>query len=118
MARRAWKHVAVGAIFAGALFGASTAQAAPAAGSVCRSFSVSGLKIQWSVIGSVTCTQAKPWLLKILADHGTPDAKVAIKNGPRGFHCVATADSKGRLSAGACYTGTPAFPKNGVQWFG
>jgi len=96
----------------------SPTQAAPTAGAVCKSFSVSGLKYNWSVIGNVTCAKAKPWLLKLLAQHGKPDAKVVFKNTPRGFHCRATADAKGRPSAGACYTGTPAFPKNGFQWFG
>jgi hypothetical protein len=120
MARRAWTGAAVVAIVAVSTFGAATAaRAAPTAGSVCKSFSSSGLKYQWSVIGSVTCNQAKPWLLKLLADHvAKPDTKVALSNGPKGFHCYATADSKGRPSAGACYTGTLAFPKNGFQWFG
>lgn len=119
MARRAWAGVAAVLILAVAMSGgAAEAQGAPSAGSICKSLSVSGLKYQWSVIGSVTCSQAKPWLLKLLADHGAPGAKVAFKNGPTGFHCSATADSKGRPSAGACYTGTVAFPKNGFQWFG
>ena len=106
------------AIFAVAVLGAAKAQAAPTVGSVCKSFSVSGLKYQWSAIGNVTCSQAKPWLLKLLADQGTPGAKFTLKSGPKGFHCTATADSKRRPFAGACYTGTPAFPKNGLQWFG
>jgi hypothetical protein len=118
MYRQASRGGAMAAIFAVAVLGAAKAQAAPTVGSVCKSFSVSGLKYQWSAIGNVTCSQAKPWLLKLLADHAAPDASVALKNGPRGFHCRATADSKGRPSAGACYTGTLAFPKNGFQWFG
>ena len=118
MARRAWRGVVVAGILVAAMFGAANAEAAPAAGSVCKSFSVAGLKYQWSVIGSVTCDQAKPWLSKLLADHAAPDAKVVFKNGPTGFHCSATADAKGRPSAGACYTGTLAYPKNGFQWFG
>jgi len=118
MNRRTCTGVAVVAIFAVATLGAAQARATPTAGSVCKAFSVSGLKYQWSVIGNVTCSEAKPWLLKLLADHGTPGARVALKNAPRGFKCAATADSKGRPSAGACYTGTPAFPKNGFQWFG
>jgi hypothetical protein len=106
------------AIFAVATIGVPNAQATPTAGSICKAVSASGSKYQWSVIGNVTCSQAKPWLLKLLADNGPPDAKLMLKNGPKGFHCTATADSKGRPSAGACYTGTPAFPKNGFQWFG
>ena len=94
------------------------ANAAPAAGSTCKSFSASGLKYQWSVIGSVTCSQAKPWLLKLLAVQAKPSAKIVFTNGPKGFHCSAFADGKGRPSAGGCYTGTVAFPKNGFQWLG
>ena len=117
MVRRACMPVAV-AIFIAAALGAANAQANPTAGAVCKSVSVSGLKYQWSVIGNVTCSKATPWLLKLLAEHGTPGAKIALKNAPSGFHCSATADSKGRPSAGACYTGTIAFPKNGFQWLG
>ena len=100
------------------IFAATTgAHAAPAAAR-CTSFSVSGAgKIQWSVIGNVSCQQAKPWLLKILGKHGAPDAQAKV-NAPTGFHCKATNNAKGIPSAGACYTGTIAFPKNGFQWFG
>ena len=103
-----------------AIFGAGAATGARASGTaaVCKSFSASGLKkVEWSVIGNVTCAKAKPWLVKILAYHGKPDVKVVLKNGPKGFKCQATTDGKGRPSAGACYTGTVAFPKNGFQWF-
>lgn len=102
----------------GAFGGVTSARAAPTGGAVCKSFSASGLKLRWSVIGSVSCSQAKPWLVKILADRGKAGAKASIKNAPRGFHCFATDDSKGRPSAGACYTGTIQFPTNGFQWFG
>lgn len=111
--------VAVLVVGAAASFGpASEVQAAPTTAAVCKSFSLAGVKYQWSAIGSVTCQKAKPWLLKLLAVRGKPGSKVLFKNGPKGFHCSATADSKGRPSAGACYTGTLAFPKNGFQWFG
>jgi hypothetical protein len=97
---------------------AAHAQAAPAAGQVCKTFNASGLtKIEWSAIGNVTCNEAKPWLLKILTDKGKPNAQIAVKNGPTGFHCRATADAKGRPAVGTCYTGTIQFPKNGFQWF-
>jgi hypothetical protein len=76
------------------------------------------VKVQWSVIGNVTCSKATPWLVKILGKHGAPDAAAKITNAPRGFHCRATDNKKGVPSAGACYTGTIAFPKNGFQWFG
>lgn len=114
-----WARVVfvVVALVAVGVFGAGTsARAAATGGAVCKSFTASGLKPRWSVIGNVSCGQAKPWLVKILADHGTPGAKAVIKNAPKGFHCSATDDSKGRPSVGGCYTGTPAFPENGFQW--
>jgi hypothetical protein len=101
-----------------ASFAASTGARAAVSGEVCKTFSASGLKVQWSAIGNVTCAKAKPWLTRLLADRGKPGVKVALKNAPRGFKCAATDDSKGRPFAGACYTGTLAFPKNGFQWFG
>lgn len=94
------------------------ARAASAGGSVCKTFSTAGLKLEWSVIGNVSCSQAKPWLVKILAVRGKPGAKAVIKVAPAGFHCLATDDAKGRPSAGGCFTGTAAFPKNGFQWLG
>lgn len=98
---------------------AAEAQGAPTGGSVCKSFSASGLTYRWSVIGNVSCSQAKPWLLKLLAVHATPGTQVAFKSStPRGFHCRATADGKGRPSVGTCYTGTLAHPNNGFQWLG
>jgi hypothetical protein len=116
MSRWASTGAAVAVVAVGVFGAVTTAGAAPAGGAVCKSFSASGLKPEWSVIGSVTCSQAKPWLTKILADRGKPGAKAVIKNGPKGFHCSATDDAKGRPSVGFCYTGTPAFPKNGFQW--
>ena len=97
---------------------AATGARAAASAAVCKTYSASGLKVQWSVIGTVTCAKAKPWLTTLLADRGRPGVKVVLKNAPRGFKCSATDDSKGRPFAGACYTGTLAFPKNGFQWFG
>ena len=117
---RACIAAAVAATAVVAIFGAGAATGARATrtAAVCKTFSTSGLKVEWSVIGNVTCTKAKPWLVKLLAEHGKPDVKVALKNAPKGFKCSATNDGKGRPSAGACYTGTVAFPKNGFQWFG
>jgi hypothetical protein len=115
---RAAAMIAAGIV---AIFGAGTATGARASATagVCKSFSASGLKnVEWSAIGNVTCAKAKPWLLRLLADHGKPDVKVVLKNGPKGFKCSATDDAKGTPSAGACYTGTVAFPKNGFQWLG
>jgi hypothetical protein len=101
-----------------AIFGAGAATGARATGTaaVCKTFSTSGLKPKWSVIGNVTCAKAKPWLVKLLADRGKPGVKVVLKNGPKGFKCFAVDDAKGRPAVGSCYTGTVAFPKNGFQW--
>jgi hypothetical protein len=119
MDRRTFTAIAIVAIFALAALGAAKAQATSTTGELCKSFSVSGAgKIQWSAIGNVTCQTAKPWLLKILGKHGTPDAQAKPTNGPKGFHCRATNNAKGVPSVGVCYTGTIAFPKNGFQWFG
>jgi hypothetical protein len=117
MARQIWTRTALVVILA--LAGvAPAAQASPASGQICKTFNASGLtKIEWSVIGDVTCNKAKPWLLKILTDKGKADAQIAVKNGPKGFHCRATADAKGRPAGGTCYTGTIQFPTNGFQWF-
>lgn len=103
------------AVIASFAAGAATATRAGEDAAVCTSFSTSGLKPRWSVIGNVTCAKAKPWLAKVLAHHGKPGANVVLK-GPKGFKCRALDDAKGRPAAGACYTGTIAFPKNGFQW--
>jgi len=119
MARRArMTTVTIAAVATAVVVATTAAYAAPTA-AICRSFSVSGAgKIQWSVIGNVTCQEAKPWLLKILGKRGAHDAQAKITNAPRGFHCRASDNAKGIPSAGACYTGTIQFPKNGFQWFG
>jgi hypothetical protein len=109
---------AIAAVAVAALTATTVSHAAPTAG-ICRPVSVSGAaKVQWSVIGNVTCQEAKPWLVKILGKHGAPDAQAKITNGPTGFHCRATNNAKGVPSAGACFTGTLKFPTNAFQWFG
>ena len=106
------------AVATAAFVAAVGVHAAPAAG-ICKSFSVPGTgKIQWSVIGNVSCQEGKPWLLKILGTHGAPDAQAKLTSAPKGFHCRATNNAKGIPSGGACYTGTLKFPNNGFQWFG
>jgi hypothetical protein len=118
MNRRASIAAATIAAVALATSAATTDVHAAAAAGICKSFSAAGVTIEWSAIGNVTCQEAQPWLLKILAKAGTPDAKVTPSIGQKGFHCSATDNGKGRATAGACYTGTIAFPKNGFQWFG
>ena len=118
MAHRAFVSAAVIAAIATAMFGATTEARAAATAGICKSLSTSGVKVQWRTIGNVSCSKAKPWLLKILSKHGKPGASVAVRNGPKGFHCSATNHLKGVPSAGSCDTGTLAFPKNGFQSFG
>jgi hypothetical protein len=98
--------------------GSTGSMAAASGGAVCKPLSTAGLKLQWSVIGTVTCSQAKPWLAKIVNQHGKPNAKAVITTAPKGFHCSASDDSKGRPAVGGCYTGTVKFPNNGFQWLG
>jgi hypothetical protein len=99
-------------------FAATVSAHAAQSAAICKSLSVSGAgRIQWSVIGNVSCQEAKPWLVKILGKHGAPGAPAKIAP-PKGFHCRATNNKKGIPSVGACYTGTIQFPKNGFQWFG
>ena len=120
MGRLGWRGAVVVALAVAAVGMCSTVSTARATsgGAVCKSFSSAGLKLQWSVIGNVTCSEAKSWLVKILGRRGKPDTKAVITNAPRGFHCSASDDSKGRPAVGGCYTGTVKFPKNGFQWLG
>ena len=120
MVRRAVVGVAVLAIVAATMLGATSNVRATAAGKVCPSFSNSGLKYFSETVGSgFTCSTAKTWVLKLIKDPAdTTAGKVALHNGPKGYHCVATQDSKGLASVGACYKGTLAFPKSGFLWNG
>jgi hypothetical protein len=120
MIRRACVAAAVLALVATAVLAATSAIPAAAAGKVCPSFSQSGLKYFTETVGSgFTCNTAKTWVLKLSKDSAdTTSGKVALKNGPKGYHCVATADVKGFASVGACYKGTLAFPKSGFLWNG
>ena len=120
MGRRICMTVAVIATVSATAFGTTAgAGAAPTGGMICKAFSASGLtKIEWSAIGSMTCSTAKPYLVKFLAHRGKPGVKVVLTGAPRGYKCSAVDDAKGRPAVGACYTGTAAFPKNGFQWLG
>ncbi len=98
----------------------ATAATASAAGKVCPSFRASGVKYQWETAGTgFTCASAKHWLVKLIKDRAdTSNGEVALKNGPKGYHCFATLDQKGYASGGLCYKGTVAFPKSGFTWNG
>lgn len=119
MSHRICATVAVIATVSAAAFGTTTGAGAARTAGICKAFSASGLtKIEWSAIGSMTCSKAKPYLVKFLAHRGKPGVKVVLTGGPRGYKCSAVDDAKGRPAVGACYTGTAAFPKNGFQWLG
>ena len=77
----------IAAVAVAAVAAATGAYPAPTA-AICKPFSVSGVgKIQWSVIGNLTCREAQPWLLKIIGKHGAADAQANVTNAPKGFHC-------------------------------
>jgi hypothetical protein len=120
MIRRACLALAISALVATGALAAVSAAPAAAAGKVCPSFSQSGLKYFSETVGSgFTCGTAKTWVLKLSKDHvDTTTGKIALSNGPKGYHCVATSDAKGKASVGACYKGTLAFPKSGFLWNG
>ncbi len=108
--------VAIGAV------GVPIAIATPAfaAGKVCPTFRASGLKYQWETAGTgFTCKSAKHWLVKLIRDRAdTSSGEAALHNGPKGYHCFATLDTKGKASGGLCYKGTVAYPKSGFTWNG
>jgi hypothetical protein len=114
--------LAAGALVAIGALGIPIATAAPASavGKVCPAFQAAGLKYQWETAGTgFTCASAKHWVAKLIKDHAdTTSGEVALRNGPKGYHCFASLDTKGRASGGLCYKGTVAFPKSGFTWNG
>ena len=96
----------------------ATAGTASAAAEVCPTLSAVGSKYTWETVGTgFTCGNAKHWVLKLIKDRvDTSSGKVALTNGPRGYHCYAVSDKKGVASDGQCYKGTAAFPKSGFAW--
>ena len=96
----------------------ATAGTASAAAEVCPTLSAAGSKYTWETVGTgFTCGNAKHWVLKLIKDRvDTSSGKVALTNGPRGYHCYAVSDKKGVASDGQCYKGTAAFPKSGFAW--
>jgi len=118
MHRSVYVTVALIAMTAVVAFASATEARAARSAGICKAFSASGVKIEWSAIGRMTCSRAKPYLVKWLAHRGKPSVKVVLTGGPTGYKCSAVDDAKGRPTVGACYTGTAAFPHNGFQWFG
>lgn len=112
-------RIAAVLLLAGAVLGsASIGRAAVTDNSTCHSLKLNGQKIQWEVIGSWTCAKAKPWLVKMDADHVSAQlGRVPLHNGPAGYHCFATRETaSGKVIDGVCYLGTLAFPKSGFTW--
>jgi hypothetical protein len=120
MIRRAMVSMAFVPLFAATVLVATSNVPATAAGKLCPKFSKSGLTYQWEVVGTgFTCASAKKWVVKLSNDHAdTSKGKVALTNGPKGYHCFASLDTKGLASGGLCYKGTLAFPKSGFTWNG
>ena len=125
MRKSVWTTIAVAAA-TGAVGGCLEVPVASATSKICPKStghlwhsainSSSGNKYTSEAVGSVTCGQAATWIKKLSADKASaPGSK--LKNGPKGYHCFAAElDKHGYVDAGACYTGTAAFPKNGFTW--
>jgi len=97
--------IAVGA----AVAAASVGGAAPT-GVVCGSMKVSHTTIHYETLGN-------GWIVKLAADHVAPsNHNVPLKNGPRGYHCVATPRTQKFAVSGACFKGTIRFPRSGFGW--
>ena len=120
MARRALATVALVAAFVATMLIATSNVPASAAAQVCPKFTKSGLTYTWETVGTgFTCGSAKKLVTKLSSDHAdTSKGKVALTNGPKGYHCFATSDTSGLASGGLCYKGTLAFPKSGFTWNG
>ena len=104
---------------AAALGLASAVRAAPAANEICPSFTLNGHKIQWEVIGTWTCKTAKPWVVRLDADHGTTTGRPsAAPQRPNAVSLLRNPRSceRPRHRQPCCYLGTLAFPKSGFTW--
>jgi len=106
------------AVAVAALAATATAEAASSANQICSTFTKSGVKYKGEVIGNVTCTKAKAWILNMLAAHvgGRSYVHEKIPGSPKGFHCYATFVQRHQARDGICYTGTLAYPNNGFTW--
>ncbi len=102
----------------GAALGAASAGEAKPAAQVCRSFKTSGVKLFYDTIGqSWTCSAAKAWIVKLAADRvGASAVSVPLKNGPTGYHCIATPRKQSLAVSGTCFKGTLKFPGTGFAW--
>jgi hypothetical protein len=102
------------------LAAASTGGAATA-GKICPKFKQGRITYRSETIGTTwSCASAKSWIAKLALDRvpKTVTRNIPLPNGPRGYHCFATAFSRGgHATGGACMKGTIAFPRSGFSWF-
>jgi hypothetical protein len=110
------RTAAVLAVFGAALCAAIGVKAASPA--VCPTITVSGVKLLSETIGhSWTCSAAKVWIVKFASEKvGPSDRDIPLKNGPRGYHCIATPRKQSHAVDGTCFTGTKVFPGTGFAW--
>jgi hypothetical protein len=97
----------------------SLVRAAPTA-QLCRPFKAGGLTFRSETLGTGwTCSSARSWISRLSQDRVRVTTRnVALRNGPSGYHCIATPNSRGgRATSGACFKGTIAFPGSGFAWF-
>lgn len=78
---------------------ASGKASAHSTGSICPPFTQSGL--------TLAADRVKTAL-----------GKVVLHDGPRGYHCFADFEKKGRAAGGVCYMNTLASPGYGFTWNG
>lgn len=102
----------------GAALAVASAGEANSAAQVCTPFKTSGVKLAYETLGhSWTCRAAKAWIVKLAADHVAASAvNVPLKNGPSGYHCLATPRRQSLAVSGTCFKGTLAFPGTGFAW--
>jgi hypothetical protein len=114
--RGAWTAAAVVALVLASFLAAGSPARAATTGSVCRDVTVQKTVYHWSVVGTgLSCTAAKPWLVKFASAHYRPSSgTVTLHNGPRGYKCSATL-MKVHLFTVVCYVGTFAHPTRGFQ---
>jgi|1185.fasta_scaffold132818_2 hypothetical protein len=93
---------------------------ATAARQVCPPFSSAGLQYSSETIGSgFTCATAKRWVLKLSKEPVAPSfGRVALRNGPKGYHCYGAPNPDRHASVGSCYRGKAASPKSVFLWNG
>jgi hypothetical protein len=120
MAGRSAAGGAILLVLAATALMASAPAGATRSGQICPAFRSLKLKVQWETVGEgYTCTSAKPWVLKLIADKVKKSpGNVPLRNGPKGLHCFATLETKGHASVGVCYKGTLAYPGSGFTWNG